>query len=552
MSLPLLPIDPVPEETARIAHAAFPKGSLYLTIRDELGTIYTNETFADLFPAVGQPALAPWRLALVTVFQFREGLSDRQAADAVRRCIDWKYALGLELSDAGFDASVLSEFRARLLAHAAGERLLDVLLEQCKTHGWLKAGGRQRTDSTHVLAAIRLLNRLELVGETLRAALEEIATLTPDWLTSWVPADWFERYGRRIEEWRLPKPEAQRQQLAEQIGRDGSLLLQRVFEDPAAALLREVGAVQELRLTWIHQFGQQDGQVHLRAKEDLPPCLIRHDSPYDPEARYSTKRDLSWIGYKVHLTESCDEQQVHLLTHVETTFAPISDGEQTPRIHQALAARELLPQEQLMDSGYVDAELLVSSRQDYGVQLVGPVRPDVSWQAQHADRYDIAQFRIDWSGQVAICPQGQHSVTWHPRQAARGQEVITIRFATATCAACEVRAHCTRSPVQPRQLTIPVQSQHDALQARRREQHSKDFQDRYAARAGIEGTISQDVRAFGARQSRYVGLAKTHLQQVSSAVALNLSRLHDWLAGTPRAKTRTSRFAALAPQSAVA
>ncbi len=136
MSLQPMPIAPVPEETVRIARAAFPKGNLYLTIRDEVGTIYTDETFADLFPAVGQPAQAPWRLALVTVFQFLEGLSDRQAAEAVRSRIDWKYGLGLELSDAGFDASLLCEFRARLLAHEASERLLDVLLEQCKARGW--------------------------------------------------------------------------------------------------------------------------------------------------------------------------------------------------------------------------------------------------------------------------------------------------------------------------------------------------------------------------------------------------------------------------------
>jgi len=233
MSLASQPIPPGPEETARVARAAFPKGNVYLTMREELGTIYTHETFADLYPKVGQPAVAPWQLALVTVFQFLEGLSDRQATGAVRSRIDWKYALGLSLEDAGFDASVLCEFRARLVAHEAGERLLDEFLRQCQSHGWLKAGGNQRTDSTHVLAAVRLLNRLELVGETLRAALEDLATVAPDWLGSWVPADWVERYGRRIEESRLPRAEAARKQWAEQIGADGSHLLVRVYGEQA-------------------------------------------------------------------------------------------------------------------------------------------------------------------------------------------------------------------------------------------------------------------------------------------------------------------------------
>ena len=179
MSLKPSPIPVMPEDTARVARAAFPKGTPYLVLRDQLGVIFTDEDFADLFPQRGQPALAPWRLALVTVMQFRENLSDRQAAEAVRARIDWKYLLGLELSDAGFDFSVLSEFRDRLLTVQAEQRLLDKLLECCRHQGLLKARGQQRTDPTSVLAAIRVLNRLELVSETLRAALNEIAAVAP-------------------------------------------------------------------------------------------------------------------------------------------------------------------------------------------------------------------------------------------------------------------------------------------------------------------------------------------------------------------------------------
>ena len=170
-------LEPVPEETTRVARAAFPKGNPYLLLRDTLGTIFQDDDFAALFPLVGQPGLPPWRLALVTIMQFRENLADRQAAEAVRARIDWKYLLGLDLTDAGFDFSALSEFRDRLLAGSAAEHLLDKLLERCRTLGLLKARGQQRTDSTHVLAAIRVLNRLELVAETLRATLNELATV---------------------------------------------------------------------------------------------------------------------------------------------------------------------------------------------------------------------------------------------------------------------------------------------------------------------------------------------------------------------------------------
>src|SRR5262244_949712 len=221
MSLRPHPLEPVPEETVRVAHAAFPKGHPYLTCRDVLGTIFQDEDFTALFPAWGQPGLPPWRLALVTIMQFRENLADRQAAEAVRARIDWKYLLSLELTDPGFDFSVLSEFRDRLLAGRAEEVLLDKLLERCRALGLLTARGQQRTDSTHFLAAIRVLNRLELVAETLRAALNAVATVAPDWLQALTPLAWYERSSRRIEESRLPKATAAREAYAQTVGEDG-------------------------------------------------------------------------------------------------------------------------------------------------------------------------------------------------------------------------------------------------------------------------------------------------------------------------------------------
>lgn len=200
MSLHPSAIPPVPEETARIAQLAFPKGNRYLTLRDRVGTLFQDSDFQNLFSAYGQSAISPCQLALICIMQFLEDLTDRQAAEAVRSRIDWKYLLGLELTDPGFDYSVLSEFRARLVNGQAEQRLLDLLLEECKKRGWIKQRGKQRTDSTHVLAATRTLNRLECVGETLRAALNSIATVDPDWLQAWVPVEWFDRYRRSIEE----------------------------------------------------------------------------------------------------------------------------------------------------------------------------------------------------------------------------------------------------------------------------------------------------------------------------------------------------------------
>jgi transposase len=228
MSLHPEEIPAVPEETCRVAQAAFPRGNIYMRMRDELGALYDNRLFISLFPARGRPAESPSRLALTTVMQCAEGLSDRQAADAVRSRIDSKYALSLELTDPGFDHTVLSEFRTRLVAGQAEQLLLETLLTQVRERGLLKVRGRQRTDSTHVLAAIRVLNRLELVGETLRHALNSLAVVAPDWLRAQTPPAWFERYGRRIENYRLPNTTAAREELATTIGVDGQQLLQAV------------------------------------------------------------------------------------------------------------------------------------------------------------------------------------------------------------------------------------------------------------------------------------------------------------------------------------
>jgi transposase len=323
---------PIPEETIRIARAAFPKGNAYMKLRDELDTVYRDEFFTDLFPRVGQLAESPGRLALITVLQFAEGLSDRQAADAVRSRIDWKYMLGLELSDAGFDYSVLSEFRSRLLAGKAEDRLLDKLLEVFKAHKLIKERSRQRTDSTHIQAAVRRMNRLEKVGETLRYALNDLARVAPEWMQTRLPADWYLRYAVRIEGYRLPKEEAEQRKLAIQIGKDGRQLLEWVYTQGSQEI-RENKAVEILRRVWVQEYYQEDEHTSWRDPDNTPPSEVRIDSPYDPEARYSEKRGQGWVGYKVHWTETCEDDVPHVIVQAETTPAPQNDFEAIPPIH---------------------------------------------------------------------------------------------------------------------------------------------------------------------------------------------------------------------------
>ena len=550
MSLQPQEAPPVPDETRRVARAAFPKSNVYIRMRDALGAIYQDHLFAPLFPTQGQPAASPWRLALTTIMQFAEGLSDRQAADAVRSRIDWKYALSLELTDPGFDFSVLSEFRARLIAGSLEQQLLEAMLTHFKVRGLLKARGQQRTDSTHVLAAIRTLNRLESVGETLRAALNSLAVVAPDWLLTQVTSDGFDRYGTRVEEYRLPKGKAAREVYAAQIGADGFRLLDAIDADDTRRWLREVPAVQTLRRMWAHQYTRGEGRIRLRTARELPPAGDRFDSTYDPEAHYGNKRTTTWTGYKVHLTETCAPYAPHLITHVETTSASMTDVTLMAPIHEALAAKALLPSTHLVDAGYFDATLLVSSPQEHQVDLVGPVRTDVSWQARAGQGYEISAFTVDWEAQTVTCPAGHTSVTWHPRHDRWGNAVIHVDFHQRHCHPCPHRPLCTRAKREPRELTLKPRAEHEALLAARERQTTAAWQAQYAVRAGIEGTLSQGIRALGLRRARYIGLAKTHLQHLATAAAMNLVRVDAWLSGIPLARTRTSRFAALRPGAA--
>lgn len=547
MSLQEQAIPDIPAETRRVARAIFLKGNSYMKMREALGTLYRDQDFADLFPPDGQPALAPWRLALVCLMQFAENLTDRQAADAVRTRIDWKYALSLELTDAGFDFSVLSEFRNRLLAGNAETRLLDVMLTTFKARGWLKAGGRQRTDATYVKAAIHRLNRVELVAAVFQEALEALAIVAPDWLRARTPADWFIRYSPKLNDYRLPRKETEQLRLALQIGQDGQQLLGWLEAADAPAALRELEAMVNLRLVWGQQYDLTGALPRFLDEKELLGSADREGSPHDTEARFRYKRDLSWVGYQAHFTETCDDDSPHLIIHVETTPATTSDYGVLLGIHEDLRQQDMLPDEHLVDGGYSSSDVLVDSQTDFGVTVICPARPDASWQSRIPGAYNVDTFQIDWTAQSVTCPQGAPSQVWCIRPAPKSphKTVSEVTFAEADCAACPARALCTRGK-GPRTLTLLPEPEFVALKQARQREKTPEFAVLYAKRSGIEGTISQITQRTDAHQARYIGLVKTHLQQIFSATAVNLARAINWLNEIPRAQTRRSRFARLA------
>jgi transposase len=538
----------IPEETRRVVKKAFPKGNRYIRLRDELGPLFRDEDFAKLYPDRGQPGWSPWRLALVTVMQYMENLTDRQAANAVRARMDWKYALGLSLEDAGFDYSVLSEFRQRLLKGEKEELLLERILKAAEEKGLLEGKQTQRTDATWAVAHIRRMNRLEMVGETVRRVLDDVAQVAPDWLREHMQPEWGERYGRRVEMYRLPKSKAGQAELATAIGKDGYALLDAILrgEDTPPGL-SELWSVEVLRRIWVQQYYRAEERVTWRSKEKegLPPAALMIGSPDDVEARYAGKRGFYWTGYKCHYTETCDPDQPRLVTHVETTPATTHDAQVIPTIQRDLQARGRAPQRQLADAGYATLETLQTSR-DNGIDLLAPLLEDRSWQAREQTGYDHTHFQLDWEKRTATCPQNKTSASARDGQGRNGLPVMTFRFSPEDCQPCPARSLCTRATKGGRQVTVYAEPLYTLLQELRARQDTDAFRTAYSKRAGVEGTISQAVRTANLHRARYWGLARTHLQHVATAAALNLTRLADWLTGSRPVVNRPAPFAQLA------
>ncbi len=356
----------------------------------------------------------------------------------------------------------------------------------------------------------------------------------------------YERYGRRIENYRLPKTEAARLALAAEIGADGQQLMAALDAATERPELAQLPKVQVLRQVWAAQYIMDGERLRLGSAAELPPSAEQVSSPYDPDARYSNNRDTAWVGYKAQLTETCDLpcEGPHVITNVETTPATTPDDNMVAVIHSSLMRRGLLPGEHLVDKGYTDSHVLVDSERHHGVTIVGPVGDDPSWQAREGGLTKAA-FDVDWERKVVTCPAGKQSISWLPNTWPKNGMVFEARFATRDCFPCPLRPRCTRGKRKPRIIGLQAREHFEALQGAHKQQKTEAFRASYAARAGIEGTHAQAISRCGLRRCRYIGLAKTRLQHVLTAVAVNLVRVAEWCAGTPVAKTRRSRFAAL-------
>lgn len=578
------PLGPIPEETQRIGEQLLPAENLMRRMGDEYAEWVKDEDFANMYSNTGQPALSPTRLALVCVLQAMEHLSDRTTVAMVRTRIDWKYALHLPLNYKGFDASVLSEFRDRLVANKAESLVFDRILKHLKMAGLLKGRGLQRTDSLSIVGAVRELNRLELVMETMRLALEEVAQQDEPWLLANIEKSWLERYGEWTQAERVvketgPKAKAETERLLLQTGQDGFKFLCVIDKEETPSEIRLLGKVQILKQVWKEQYrltaekivievvpqstlpdgnttsviDESKEQEMVKANIELSTPESRKeegitnmiDSPHDPQVRYSQKRGIETTGYKLQLTEVASESEPALITDIDVVSALFYDGAAISDIHQRLSEHELLPQTHLVDMAYVNGQTIVES-QNRGVELLGPIHLDTSLVARNDEGFSSEHFQIDFESKQAFCPNGQPAQKWVETVGENRRPVIQLQWGTEICALCPMRSKCTQG--ENRGRTMKISRHYPIIAQRRKEQFTHEFHNRYRRRAGVEATLSHLVCCHGARQTPYCGLDKTRCYFLFLATAVNLIRTVTWQSGLRPKRNRVSKLHKLMQQ----
>ena len=517
----------VPELTARVARASNPAGTTAMWVRDRLDGLWEDEDFVGWYPRDGRPGLSPAQLATVSVLQFLLDLSDRDAAEAVRCRIDFKYALGLDPGDPGFHHSVLSDFRERLLEDGRADRLLDLALARLKEAGLVRERTTWRTGSTHVLAAVRDLTRLELVTEAVRAALEEVARTAGHALAGLADDEWGRRYGRPV---RLGKNPTRPKTRMNDTGTDARLLLEHLAAS-FPGLLRgpQVEALRQVLVQ--NYYWDASGRLRWRDGGDsgLPPSAARIVSPYDPAARYARRGQVTrWTGYLAHVTETCSDDGPNVITDVATMPATSAGTAAVAGIHARLEHRGLLPAGHLAGGGYTSLVHMERAGREHQVTLTGPLPGNPTRQHRTREGYARDDFRIDYDRQEVTCPQGQVSKGWHgpyPTSSPDAAPLIVARFTKGQCQPCPARAACTTSGDGKRTVGFPPRELYELQVRNRADQQDPAWHKRYAVRSGIEGTVCEFAHGHGMRHCRYRGQPKACLQHVLTAIAVNIERL---------------------------
>jgi len=508
----------IPEDTRVVGDVILSSDDVCHYLAHHIGEILSEEDFRAFYSSTGRSGIHPFILSIVTVLQYLEKLPDRKASQQVVKRIDWKYALHQTLIWMGFHYSDLCNFRKRLLAHDAESLIFDKLVSHLVDRGWLKSGGKQRTDATHIVGEVKRLSLLELKWESLRMALVDLMSEDAKWVLSNLEEAFTESYASSRNTYRMS--EADLKQVEKQVEGDMLRLLNQIDQAGQAdwlklthvQLLYRVGR-EQLDCVDPSEFPDwQDSALSL----DLPDGLIA--SPHDPDARFSQKRSTQWVGYKTHITETVEGEHGNFVTDMHVTPANVNDDQSLDDIEDKLEQRNVSPDDLHVDQGYMSGKTIDTSA-ERGIDLRGRVQASAS---SKPEGFRLCDFDIDVDQQQAICPAGNTSVRWSHVKGTKG--VAFRAFFGKQCQACPFFREdaCT---TQPSGRRLDISLHHNTLQRRRQEQQTDAFKQDMKKRAAIEGTISEAVRAHGLRQNRYRGLEKTQFQAYMTGAAMNLKRL---------------------------
>lgn len=514
----------IPEEIRLWGEYHLELDNPYRIIGDLMFDFIPEAELTCMYSNLGRPSINPIILSLVTIFQYLEDIPDRTAALLVKTRLDWKYALHLPLDDAGFHYSDLCNFRQRLLAHGKDSLIFDQLLKKISSLGFLHKRGYQRTDSTHVLAVVRHLSRLENLSEGLRVALQAIEKADAVFYQHKLPSLYKEHWSKPLSDYQMTDDERKKE--LERLGKDIHWLLDFLSTNRQSFLsLPEV----EVLDTLFSQHFTIHNKKEVVIKQKATTGKEKIQTPHDPEARYSTKRDKSWTGYKVHVTETANEKgEVNFVTDITTTNACERDSETLQQIQQNLEERSLKPEQQFVDKGYTTGDNLADSVEN-DISLMGEVS-----ELNNDGLFTADEFTIDYQAKTATCPAGCTSCSWRHFESGKHEGEIEISFGQQ-CQDCSLKEKCTQSK-DGRKLRL--HRHYQLLKARRQECRADDFKRAMKRRPPVEGTISEMVRAHGLRKSRYRGLVKTQLQNLMKGAALNIKRLVKRLSLSENSKKR--------------
>lgn len=500
----------IPEEIRIWGESQLALDNAYRSLGDQLCSFIPEEELTSMYAPGGRSSINPSLLSFVTIFQYLEDIPERVAALWVKTRLDWKYALHLPLDDGGFHYADLCNFRKRLLAHGKESLIFEEVLQKIESLGFLKKRGYQRPDSTHVLAVVRQLSRLENLSEGLRMALKAVEQADMAFYEAKLPALYRAHWSKPLSDYQMTEDE--RKAALVRVGQDIHWLLG-FLKTNRESFLR-FPELEVLQALFSQHFTLQAQAVAL--KKEAAPGKEKIQSPHDLEARYATKRGKGWTGYKVHITETANEKgEVNFVTEITTTNAWERDSETLPQIQENLAERSLTPEEQFVDKGYTTGDNLASSEKK-GIKLMG----EVSTPENHG-RFTADDFSIDFEAKTAKCPAGCTSCSWRTFESGKHQGSVEIRFGEQW-QECPLKAQCTLAK-HGRKLRL--QRHYPFLKARREEGKTEAFREARKRRPPVEGTLSEMVRAHGLRKSRDRGFAKTHLQHLMKGAALNLKRL---------------------------